>query len=780
MDFNTETDQKDQDIVKAEKKRAIRKKNRIPNWIWMGIVAALFLACIFVSCYRLFESRAKAYLVNPVESHENISDLFDNNEVLYHNLYNVLNNTDISYSELYFSLKDDLKSYSGENNVSYEGTDETESYSGNMSETTDDEEAYREERLQYAIAEINNYYNNLETDFTEINSDYDYFIRDNATGAYLTNTAQSSGLNFDTSYFYLTFQYDKNGNVTIGEKLSSENADQVRKTATEAARVKTKKFDIDSYEKLDIRKNSPVDCTITYAISNETWKKLQDTENVIINGYNFWWTQYTGYVNAGVGQIYATLLLIAMILGLFCPGAGKEKPWNLVSICRLPLEVLVIIGMCAVGMGETVITMAIKSGTAVADFSAQMPEKLAAVLIYSGNVLALTALFGIAWYLGICIRSTREHGIWSYIKMRSLTFRFFPYIKNKVLGFYSTMIHFDVTQNAKKHIFKIVLINAVILFVISSLWFGGVAITVIYSVILYFILKKYVSDLQKKYGILLGATNAIAEGNLNVVITEDIGIFEPFKPQISRIQYGFRNAVEEEVKSQRMKAELITNVSHDLKTPLTAIITYIGLLQNENITEEQRKEYLATLEKKSIRLKVLIEDLFEVSKATSRAVTLNIMDVDIMSLVKQVELEMSDKLKDSNLEVKMNLSESRIILPLDSQKTYRIYENLFGNIAKYAMSGTRVYVTGFQIDDMVVISLRNISSAEILVSPQELTDRFVRGDASRNTEGSGLGLAIAKSFTELQNGHLDIEVDGDLFKVTTTWRLPPPEPPQWG
>ena len=211
------------------------------------------------------------------------------------------------------------------------------------------------------------------------------------------------------------------------------------------------------------------------------------------------------------------------------------------------------------------------------------------------------------------------------------------------------------------------------------------------------------------------------------------------------------------------------NKSHDLKTPLTAIITYVNLLKEEGISEEQRREYLDVLERKSLRLKVLIEDLFEVSKANTGNITLNLTEVDIMSLIKQVSFEMADKLEYAGLDIRMNLTEEKILLALDSQKTYRIYENLFGNIAKYAMKGTRVYVNGFKIDDRVVITMKNISAQEITVDSEELTDRFVRGDASRNTEGSGLGLAIAKSFTELQGGKLDLEVDGDLFKVKTTW-----------
>ncbi len=486
-------------------------------------------------------------------------------------------------------------------------------------------------------------------------------------------------------------------------------------------------------------------------------------------------SQWAYYRSVNMGGFLLVLLLIALLLGLLLPVTGISKPWKEVKICSLPLEYLLAIGIVVFAVfgewifGLIVYTASGKMEKVLGPYFVPFELDYAAVFLI--NMVCLTAFFFCGWYLGICARAVRELGVKEYIKQRCIFYRIFPFIKGKVLGFYHALSHFDVTTNANKMIVKIVLINAVVLFLISCLWFGGFAITAVYSMFLYVALRKYISDLQKKYGQLLHATNEIAEGNLNVAITEDLGVFEPFKPQVIRIQNGFKNAVEEETKSQRMKAELITNVSHDLKTPLTAIITYINLLKDENITEQQRREYLDTLERKSLRLKVLIEDLFEVSKANSQNITLNIMDVDIMNLVKQVSFEMSDKLAASNLDVRMNLSDEKIILPLDSQKTYRVYENLLGNIAKYALPGTRVYINGFRIDDTVIITMKNISAQEITVDTAELTERFVRGDASRNTEGSGLGLAIAKSFMELQGGELSLEVDGDLFKAATIWHI---------
>ena len=264
---------------------------------------------------------------------------------------------------------------------------------------------------------------------------------------------------------------------------------------------------------------------------------------------------------------------------------------------------------------------------------------------------------------------------------------------------------------------------------------------------------------------MLDAMQTIAEGNLDQEIQGDFGIFNPFRDELAQIQTGMKKAVEEEVKSQRMKTELITNVSHDLKTPLTAITTYIELLKKEDITEEERRSYIDTLERKSLRLKVLIEDLFEVSKANSNNIVLNKMELDVVNLIKQVSIEHVDKMKERGLELKWNVPEEKVLLMLDNQKTYRIFENLIVNITKYAMAQTRVYIEMNERPDDVQIFMKNVSAGELNFNTEEITDRFVRGDSSRNTEGSGLGLAIAKSFAQLQHGNLNITTEADLFKA---------------
>ena len=344
---------------------------------------------------------------------------------------------------------------------------------------------------------------------------------------------------------------------------------------------------------------------------------------------------------------------------------------------------------------------------------------------------------------------------------------------------YDALQHIDFREKTNRTILKIVIVNYIILAIVCFLWYYGTLALIIYSVILFFFLKKYVKDLQEKYKLLLKSTNQLAEGHLDVPIEGDVGLFNPMQDELKKIQKGFKKAVEEEVKNERMKTELVTNVSHDLRTPLTAIITYTDLLKNEK-DEEKRKEYIDVLERKSLRLKVLIEDLFEISKAASKSVVMHYMKVDIVDLIKQVGLENDSKIKEVNLDFRWKLPEHKLVMWLDSQKTYRIFENLIVNITKYAMPHTRVYIEMTEQENDVHISMKNVSAAELNFDTEEITDRFVRGDVSRNTEGSGLGLAIAKSFIELQHGTLKISTEADLFKADIT--LPkldiPPEEEQ--
>ncbi len=232
-----------------------------------------------------------------------------------------------------------------------------------------------------------------------------------------------------------------------------------------------------------------------------------------------------------------------------------------------------------------------------------------------------------------------------------------------------------------------------------------------------------------------------------------------------RIAAGLQQAVNEQVKSERLKADLITNVSHDLKTPLTSIINYVDLMKREEITNPKLKQYLEVLDQKSNRLKTLTEDLVEASKASSGNVNIEFMQLDYSEMVQQALGEFEDKLQAAKLEIIPSFPAQPALIMADGRHLWRVIENLLNNCCKYALRGSRVYVEVTETEDNVACTIKNISASPLNISPEELTERFVRGDVSRTTEGSGLGLSIAKSLTTLMKGHLEITIDGDLYKA---------------
>ena len=436
----------------------------------------------------------------------------------------------------------------------------------------------------------------------------------------------------------------------------------------------------------------------------------------------------------------------------------------------VPFEIVAVIGCCVFGMSVSIAVILYLYRQAIYSVLTSLgaSSQLAHGIQYIWG-LRMACRICLCYWTVSCLRAIFTMGPMQYLRKRVILYRIWPWMCSTAKKAYDSLLHINLTENTNRVLLKIVLINFIILGFISMMWFWGIGALVIYSVVLFYLLQKYLKRIQEQYQLLLEATNELAKGNLNGTIPEDLGIFEPFRDEIDKIQVGFKKAVDEEVKSTKMKTDLITNVSHDLKTPLTAIITYVDLLKKEDISEEERKKYIGILDQKANRLKILIEDLFEVSKATSKAITLNIVDVDIVSLLRQVKLELQDKINATDLIFRWQLPEEKIILPLDSQRTYRVFENLIVNITKYAMPHSRAYITMENTENHVKIIMKNISATELTFNPNEITERFVRGDSSRNTEGSGLGLAIAKSFTELQGGRLEIFTDADLFTVEITF-----------
>lgn len=252
------------------------------------------------------------------------------------------------------------------------------------------------------------------------------------------------------------------------------------------------------------------------------------------------------------------------------------------------------------------------------------------------------------------------------------------------------------------------------------------------------------------------------KGNMNVSIKCTNSELEELGENINHLKQGMEKAVNESIKAERLKTDLITNVSHDLKTPLTSIINYTDLLEKEKIENENAKKYIDILEKKSKKLKILTEDLIEVSKISSGNETVALEKIDFKELVLQANGEFAEKFEEKNLEVISNLPKEAVIVDLDGKKMWRVLENLYQNVYKYSLENTRVYVD-LIVNDHIVFTIKNISKEKLNISPDELMERFIRGDSSRHTGGNGLGLSIAKDLSKLNGGTLSIQIDGDLF-----------------
>ena len=316
-----------------------------------------------------------------------------------------------------------------------------------------------------------------------------------------------------------------------------------------------------------------------------------------------------------------------------------------------------------------------------------------------------------------------------------------------------------------KKIFWYYIVFIAISIILASLFYTGLAILLLIAfwIYSYFRIRKYVNKQAK----IEEALKNIYEGKTDIYVDESEleGILKRMAIYINDIAGGFSNAIKESLKSERLKTELITNVSHDIKTPLTSIINYVDLIKKEDIQNEKIKEYVDILDKKSQRLKKLTEDLVEASKASSGNIKLNLEEIRVKELINQTIGEFKDKFENKKLIIETNMPEDDVKITADNRYMYRIIENLFSNITKYAQDGTRVYIDVKKKNKNIEISIKNISKDRLNISADELMQRFVRGDKSRYTEGSGLGLSIAKSLTELQKGTFNITIDGDLFKV---------------
>ena len=390
--------------------------------------------------------------------------------------------------------------------------------------------------------------------------------------------------------------------------------------------------------------------------------------------------------------------------------------------------------------------------------------------------LIITAFLLIYILFAICLHTIIKRIKAKTILKSSLSGKILIWIKKCVKTMYSELksIWETITYstNLKLKVFLYFIFIAIIGILILML-FGINFITFLLEMVLLALVAYKIIKVLNGFSLIENKLKEMYEGNNQNILDNKqfIQEFQNTVTYLNDISNGFENAIQDRIKSERLKAELITNVSHDIKTPLTSIINYVDLLKQEDIQNEKAKEYIGILNNKSQRLKKLTEDLVEASKISTGNISLNIEKINIVELIKQALGEFEERFKLRGLKPIVECNENEINIKADSRYMYRIIENLFSNISKYALENSRVYIDIKKTQEQVLVEIKNISKERLNISADELMRRFVRGDKARTTEGSGLGISIAQNLTELQNGQFRLKLDGDLFKVELVWEM---------
>ncbi len=493
-----------------------------------------------------------------------------------------------------------------------------------------------------------------------------------------------------------------------------------------------------------------------FAVALDTTYPVQDTYYQMKEHYQYFSGKsglMIGLSGCSAAAILAGLVWLTVIAGR--RPEDEEIHCNLFDRCKTEIAAVLVIGIWILCM------LAPAEGMRNPGYymNGEVPYGYASVVAWSGETIAagtaaalITCGLFLAGYLSL-VRRIKAKTVW----------------KNSFLRWFIVCI-----RQGLRHIptvWKSVALFFLFLFNQAVLFRSGVFLWVLLSIMIdaaafYYVVRQAVGRKKVKE-----ALTRIAEGDVEYQIDleglkgDQLVIAE----QLNRIGEGLEAAVEANVKNERMKTDLITNVSHDIKTPLTSIINYVDLLKRENIQDAKVQDYLNILEAKAQRLKVLTEDVVEASKVSSGNIVLECMNLNLVEMVQQTSGEFAERFETRGLKEVLRLPEEPAVVWADGRRMWRVLENLYGNAAKYAMKGSRIYADLSQSEDEVAFSLKNISEQPLNISADELTERFIRGDISRSTEGSGLGLSIARNLVSLMGGEFELYLDGDLFRVTLTF-----------
>lgn len=612
------------------------------------------------------------------------------------------------------------------------------------------DEEYNPLKLDGLTDEEKYYFNqgfndSLTTVRSFINSDKDFYYRAKNTKTNKTiSNINDNLINKDNSGYYVKLNYNEQGILRFEGDLKEDIYSNMNGVISNIYYIEHSN---------NVRINSPSNLEIEYIIPETI------TSNTGMTAFFNSGEQYTPFITTLALVLSAIVILFIIIYPI--KYVELANPFKIVKEWRLEINILLwatvisLVFMGVVMCGSYTISNELKDIIVSYGISFYSEILLIAnIIIWVAGLLSVAITTFILKYIVV-------YGPIKYLKDHTLVASICRYIKDN----FNKLTKFEFNSKLNYRIIILTIINMIIIIIMILLGPIGIILAIIYSCLLLGLLLKKAKEIENDYNTLLSSIKNIISEDFDKVSEKDFGVFETSKNELNQLNDNFKEAIQEKVKSQKLKTELITNVSHDLKTPLTCIKNYITLLDDENLSKEDYKHYLEQVNLYSNRLKGLIEDLFEISKVDSGNIHLNLQELDIIALLDQVYLENEELLEPKNLQVIKKYNADKVMMNLDSEKTYRIFENLFTNIGKYALDNSRVYLTLNDCEDCVDIEFSNISEVAMDFDINEITDRFIRGDKSRSKEGSGLGLAIAKSFTEAQNGSFDISVDCDLFKV---------------
>lgn len=608
----------------------------------------------------------------------------------------------------------------------------------------EDQKQYEEKRLRDSIYDTRSFVN-ADNDF--------YYVAENLkTHKVVTNIKNYEKESLDTSdtSYFVDLTYDEKGILKMDGDAQEDIFSNLNELFLDDPYYETE----EEYSSLSVI--NPTNLHIQYMIA------ANPTSVYGISGYVNSWERYSPFATTLLLVFSAIVALFILIYPMeFIASSGlfkRVKEWS------IEINILLwttIVSLVFIGVSSVV-------GNSInGNFANQLMNF--GFSNVDSMVLAINLLMWLYSLLSIAItvflvKYIVMMGPITYIRSHSLILDLLYILREKLRSFENLRLTEDIRKPLIQYIGLHGLIIFLICFVGSIDGMLAFVLVVMYMICLYIYLKKRVFKVQSDYDHLLSCIQGIISEDFNRE-EQDLGIFDSSKEELNQLSENFEQAIQEKVRSQKLKTELISNVSHDLKTPLTCIKNYITLLKDDSISKEERDHYMDQLTLYSNRLKNLIEDLFEISKVDSGNIQLNKQELDVVSLLNQVHLENEDLLEPKGLTVIKKYAVEKAMAHLDSDKTYRIFENLFTNISKYAMDHSRVYITLSETKRSIEIEFSNISEVPMDFTSEEITERFVRGDKSRSKQGSGLGLAIARSFTEAQGGNFLITVDCDLFKV---------------